>query len=152
MTARKAWAAVAAKSAAKRPRTVSERSKAVRRPSAHPQTVLAPSTRSKYGAVRTGKYASKKEAKRAAELKLLEKAGKVQGLREQQDFELIPKQVGERSLSYRADFVYEEVSEDDKGLIRLQTIVEDCKGYRTPEYRLKRKLMLFLKGIRIRET
>ena len=49
----------------------------------------------------------------------------------------------ERPVRYVADFVYLE-----NGI----EVVEDCKGVRTKEYVIKRKLMLFLKGIRIRET
>ena len=94
------------------------------------------------------KFDSKREAKRAAELALLEKAGEISNLRRQVKFELIPKQdingkCAERAASYVADFVY------------LDTVgrltVEDCKGFRTPEYILKRKLMLWLKGIRVQE-
>lgn len=43
--------------------------------------------------------------------------------------------------SYRADFKY---TEDGK------TVVEDVKGFRTKEYILKRKMMLWKYGIRIR--
>lgn len=99
--------------------------------------------RAKYGNRRVNGYASAKEAKRAAELKLLEKAGKIRNLREQVRYEVIPPQPWERGCYYVADFVYEE-----KGA----TVVEDCKGYRTPEYKIKRKLMLLVHGIRIRET
>lgn len=49
----------------------------------------------------------------------------------------------ERECTYVADFVYLQDGE---------IIVEDTKGFRTPEYKIKRKLMLFLKGIRIKET
>ena len=31
-------------------------------------------------------------------------------------------------------------------------VVEDAKGVRTPEYIIKRKLMLYLHGIRVREV
>lgn len=50
--------------------------------------------------------------------------------------------VVERECSYKADFVYTEGGE---------TVVEDVKGYRTKEYIIKRKLMLHVYGIRIRE-
>ncbi len=60
---------------------------------------------SKYGNRRTNGYASKREASRAQELRLLEKAGKIHNLREQVPFELIPKQDGERARKYVADFV-----------------------------------------------
>ena len=89
------------------------------------------------------KFDSKKEAWRYAELLLQEKAGEIHRLRRQVKYELIPKQDGERAAYYVADFVYIEGN---------QIVVEDCKGYRTDLYRLKRKIMLWRYGIRIRET
>lgn len=76
-------------------------------------------------------------------LRLLERAGRISDLKRQVSFELIPKQDGERACNYVADFTY---MEDGK------LVVEDCKGFRTPEYRLKRKLMLWVHGIKIKET
>ncbi len=88
-------------------------------------------------------FASKKEGKRYQELRLLERAGEIQGLRLQVPYELIPKQKGERACTYYADFVY---MEDGK------QVVEDTKGVKTPLYVVKRKLMLWVHGIRIREV
>ena len=93
-------------------------------------------------------FDSKKEARRYTELLLLERAGTIQELRRQVKFELIPSQrydgkVVERPCSYVADFVYRE-----KGNL----IVEDTKGLKTRDYIIKRKLMLYLCGIRIREV
>ena len=98
-----------------------------------------------------GGYASRKEARRAAELKLMEKAGVITHLREQVKFVLIPAQEGERECSYVADFVYHEDS--GNGYIWKQ-VVEDVKSptSRTKDYIIKRKLMLFVHRIRIRET
>lgn len=87
-------------------------------------------------------FDSKREAKRYSELKLLERAGVIQNLRLQVKFELIPKQQGERACTYIADFVYEENG---------QTVVEDAKGMKTKDYIIKRKLMLWIHGIKIRE-
>lgn len=93
-------------------------------------------------------FDSKKEANRYQELVLLEKAGVIKNLSRQVKFVLIPSQrdetgkVIERECSYKADFVYTEGGE---------TVVEDVKGYRTKEYIIKRKLMLHVHGIRIRE-
>ena len=92
-------------------------------------------------------FDSYKEAKRYQELKALEKYGVIQDLQLQAKFLLIPSQringkVVERECSYKADFVYKENG---------KTIVEDTKGFRTPDYIIKRKLMLFVHGIRIRE-
>ena len=88
-------------------------------------------------------FDSVKEYHRWGVLRLLERAGRITDLKRQVSYELIPKQQGERACSYVADFTY---NEDGK------LVVEDCKGYRTPEYRLKRKLMLWVHGIRIKET
>ena len=88
-------------------------------------------------------FDSVKEYHRWGMLKLLERAGRISDLKRQVSYELIPKQKGERACSYVADFTY---MEDGK------LVVEDCKGFRTPEYRLKRKLMLWIHGIRIKET
>ena len=97
----------------------------------------------KYGNTKTNGYDSKAEARRAGELKLLERAGKISDLQEQVAYEIIPKQAGERAAHYVADFSYFENGE---------LVVEDCKGFRTPTYILKRKLMLYTFGIKVRET
>ena len=96
-------------------------------------------------------FDSKKEANRYKELRLLEKAGEIKDLRTQVKFKLIPAQrdeatgkVIERECSYKADFVYYE--EDG------ETVVEDVKGFRTKDYIIKRKLMLYQYGLRIREV
>lgn len=95
-------------------------------------------------------YDSAKEARRAAELRLLERAGQITNLRRQVQFELIPSQkrngkVIERPATYTADFVYMEGDE---------MVVEDVKSpaTRTPQYILKRKLMLWEYGIVVREV
>lgn len=94
------------------------------------------------------KFDSRKEANRYFELKLLEQAGKITDLKTQQKFELIPSQqiagkVVERPCNYIADFVYKE-----NGKI----IVEDTKGFKTKDYIIKRKLMLYVYGIKIKEV
>ena len=105
--------------------------------------------RNKYGAKKITAsdgqvFDSKKEFHRWCELKLLERAGKISGLCRQVSYELIPKQDGERACNYIADFVY--FNEEGK------QVVEDCKGYRTDAYKIKKKLMLLVHGIRIYET
>ena len=89
-------------------------------------------------------FDSTKEFQRYGVLRLLERAGKISNLRRQVSFELIPKQEGERACTYIADFCYT----DEKG----DLIVEDSKGFRTDAYKIKRKLMLWVHGIRIKET
>lgn len=89
-------------------------------------------------------FDSHKEGLRYRELQLLEKAGEVSGIERQVTYELIPKQPGERALKYIADFRYK----NKEG----QLIVEDVKGYKTEVYKIKRKLMMYVHGIKIRET
>ena len=107
------------------------------------------SGKNKYHAQKSGGYDSRKEHRRAIELQMMQRAGIISNLREQVSYELIPTQhdekgkVIERACSYVADFVYV----DEHG----NTIVEDTKGMRTDAYRIKRKLMLRVHGIRISE-
>lgn len=106
--------------------------------------------KSKYGNIKTTTsdgitHDSMKEANRWCELKLLERAGKIRLLQRQIKFELIPKQEGERAVFYVADFTY---IEDDK------FVVEDVKSPATRKkesYIIKRKLMLWVHGIKIKE-
>ena len=97
----------------------------------------------------TGGHQSKKESKWASYYHTLQNAGIIRGLEEQVRFELLPAQRDpngkqlERPLAYDADFVYI----DDLGVH-----VVDAKGFRTEVYRLKRKLMLYLRHIRIEEV
>ena len=98
-----------------------------------------------------GVFDSKREYERWCELRLLERAGKITGLQRQVKYELVPMQrapgkkgkVIEFPVNYIADFVY---------VANGQTIVEDSKGFRTDEYKIKRKLMFYVHGIRIKET
>ena len=107
----------------------------------------------KYRNIKSGKYDSKKEKYRADLLKLLEKQGEISNLKEQVKFELIPSQYEvingkkrclEKSCSYIADFTYCDVNGN--------FIVEDTKGFKTKDYIIKRKLMLSVHGIRIKEV
>jgi hypothetical protein len=90
---------------------------------------------------------SKGEAARWQELKLLERAGEITELDRQVPYDLTVK--GEVIGSYVADFTY---FERDKTMPNLRHVVEDFKGFRTAEYRLKAKLMKAIYGIEIRET
>lgn len=109
------------------------------------------------------RHASIKEANRWCELKMLERAGRIRELDRQVSFELIPRQteavlryskegkrlkdglkVVERSVVYKADFVYYDVASGCN-------VVEDTKGKKTKDYVIKRKLMLWRHGIRIKE-
>lgn len=106
-------------------------------------------TKSKYHAVKCNGYDSRKEYYRAQQLKLWLKAGLISDLREQVVFLLVPPQINgegvkEKPVRYKADFVYVD---NATGC----TVVEDTKGFRTPEYIIKRKLMLQVHGITIKE-
>ena len=114
--------------------------------------------RTKYGnhkvTVNGIRFDSQKEANRWRELVLLERAGRITDLRRQVKYELIPAQrvkgkCVERAVSYIADFTYR----DERGHL----VVEDVKGYRDPQnaayakFVLKRKLMLWIHHIRVKE-
>jgi hypothetical protein len=105
---------------------------------------------------------SAREADRYAELLLLQRAVRISDLRLQVKYVLIPAQYEyyerygkngkrlkdgkrciEKECAYIADFVYKEDGKD---------VVEDVKGMRTKEYLIKRKLMLWVHGIRIKEV
>lgn len=113
-------------------------------------------------------FDSKKEANRYCELKLLQRAGVIEDLELQKEFELIPAQYEtfarygktgkrlqdgkrciEKSCVYKADFAYKKGG---------QLVVEDVKGYRDPasaayaKFVIKRKLMLERYGVRIVEV
>lgn len=108
-------------------------------------------------------FDSKKEYYRYCELKMLLQKGEISNLRTQVKFTLVPTQretdvigkrggvvkgkVIEREVAYYADFVYT----DKNG----HTIVEDVKGYRGggayTVFTMKRKLMLYVFGIKVRE-
>lgn len=108
-------------------------------------------------------YASRKELKRFQELELMQAAGRITGLRKQVKFVLIPaqyepdwidyskstqgrKQKGkliEHEVAYVADFVYLKDGE---------MVVEDAKGFRTKDYIIKRKMMLYFHKIKVQEV
>lgn len=105
-------------------------------------------------------FDSKKEGMRWLLLKDMERAGEIRDLQRQVSFELLPaiwrdevvhlktkdkveRRLVQRAVHYVADFVY--TTREGR------TIVEDTKGVRLPEYILKKKMMLALKGIEITE-
>ena len=102
-------------------------------------------------------FDSVKEGQRWCELRLMQRAGYIRDLERQVKFVLIPVQkdpatgkVIERECSYVADYMYWE-NHANEG---WKKVVEDVKSTatKTPEYRIKRKLMLTEYGIRIREV
>lgn len=101
---------------------------------------------SKYRAVRTQvdgiTFASKAEAARYQELRLLVRAGEICDLELQPSYPLVfnATKIGR----YVGDFRY--VTSHGA------TVVEDVKGVKTPVYRLKKKLMLAIHGVQISEV
>lgn len=97
--------------------------------------------RSKYGAVKTEvdgiRFDSKKEAKRYGELKVMVGAGQVRWFTMQVPFRL------DGGTIYRADFLV--VWADGS------VAVEDCKGFLTASYRIKRREVEHKFGFTIRE-
>lgn len=95
------------------------------------------------------RFDSKAEYRRWVYLVSLQRAREIRGLQRQVRYELIPAQPRpsggtERACFYVADFVYRRMDEE--------IVVEDVKGAVTPEYRLKRKLMLWVHGIEVQEV
>lgn len=97
------------------------------------------------------KFDSQREHQRYVILKLMERAGKIKNLRRQVKFVLIPTQrddsgkLLEKECSYIADFCYYDFALG-------QEVVEDAKGMKTDVYKIKKKLMLYIHGIQVRET
>jgi len=109
-------------------------------------------------------FDSRKEARRYLYLKHELDTGKISDLQRQVRFELIPAQrepdtVGPRggvkkgktielAVDYVADFVYKDAEGNQ--------VVEDVKGYKDGSgykiFVLKRKLLLYIYGIRIKEV
>lgn len=98
-----------------------------------------------------GVFDSIKEYRRWQQLKLMQERGEIKLLQRQVKYELIPLQkingkTIERACNYLADYVYTQDGD---------IIVEDVKSEITrkkPEYIIKRKLMLWRYGIRIKEV
>jgi hypothetical protein len=87
------------------------------------------------------KFDSKAEADRWGQLVAMQQARAITHLRRQVAYPIDVN--GLRICKYVADFVYQEAG---------QTVVEDVKGKATPVYALKKKLMLAVYGIAIREV
>lgn len=99
--------------------------------------------RAKYGNIKTEfdgvLYDSKREAKRAGELALLQRAGQISDLKRQERFALV---VNDQPIcTYVCDFSYR----DHTG----QRVIEDSKGFQTPEFKLKAKLMKAVHGVEV---
>lgn len=108
----------------------------------------------KYGAKPTVvdgiRFASMKEARRFQELKMLEKAGEIHTIELQPKYPIIAvRLIGGGSMKvadYVADFRYQTKKYPS------EVVVEDVKGFKTPVYRLKKKIVEVQYGIQIREV
>jgi hypothetical protein len=101
----------------------------------------------KYGAepveIDGHKFPSKKEAGRYLKLRMMKAAKLIKKLRLQVRYEL--NEGGTHSVVYVADFVYIDCT---TGL----EVVEDAKGFKTREYKKKKRLMLQIQKIKIKEV
>ena len=94
-----------------------------------------------------GTFDSQKEYKRWNVLKVLQRSNKISNLERQVKFELQPsfKLNGKtvRGISYYADFVYK---------LNGSKVVEDCKGFKTPVYKLKKKMFEYKYQTELKES
>ena len=102
------------------------------------------------------KFSSKKEAKRYLELKEMQKRGEIKDLslqpaftfsvcrRDTNEFCLLRYRDSNRVLKYIADFAYTTIDE--------KLVIEDAKGFKTPEYKIKKSLMFHVHGIEVQEV
>lgn len=92
-------------------------------------------------------FDSKKEFLRYLVLEDRQAKGEIKNLKRQVPFILVPAfNVGKkryREMRYIADYVYEENGKQ---------VVEDCKGFRTEVYKIKKKLMAYIYQIEIKEV
>jgi hypothetical protein len=102
---------------------------------------------SKFGAKKTIvdgiTFDSKWESERYGQLRAMERGGIVTDLELQVKYDIVINDI--KICKYIADFVYKEESPDGK----IKEIVEDAKGFETPEFKLKKKLMKAVHGIDI---
>ncbi len=89
------------------------------------------------------RFASQKEGKRYRELTIMENAGLIADLKMQP--RIVCQANGVKICTYVADFVYWCRE-------RKRMIHEDAKGFKTPVYKLKKKIVLALTGIEIVEV
>ena len=86
------------------------------------------------------RFSSKREAARYDQLKFLEKHGKISELVLQPEFPI--RVCGELICNYRGDFSY---------WYGIDRVIEDVKGFKTPVYRLKKKLLKAVLGLEVTE-
>lgn len=86
-------------------------------------------------------FHSRKEAFRYQALKLLEKAGEITDLKLQPVYNFVLDD--KRIFTYKGDFEYK---------LDGEIVLEDVKGYKTPIYNLKKKIIEAVYKISILET
>ena len=89
------------------------------------------------------KFDSKKEAKRYQELVIMQKAGLIRDLKCQQPYAITVNTFP--ICKYIVDFIYYDNN-------AAELIIEDVKGFKTPVYKIKKKLMKACHNIEILET
>ena len=113
----------------------------------HPKARKHQKYRNRVTETADGRFDSEAEYRHWCHLKIRQRVGEITDLRRQVVFELIPAQKrpsggSERACNYIADFVYQEGG---------KTVCADVKGCATGEYIMKRKLMLHIHGVEVKE-
>lgn len=91
-------------------------------------------------------FASKREATRYSQLRLLERAGLISNLKCQVKMPVAIN--GIHVMTYIADFTYWDKSKGEVPVL----VTEDVKGFRTSEYKLKRRIIEAYYRTKITET
>ena len=95
-----------------------------------------------------GEFYSALEYSRWRQLNTQLEKGMISNLERQVKYLLVPRQFDERgnllekAITYTAEFRYS---------VNGRVVLEDTKKHDTPDYIMKRKLMLYLHGIRLKE-
>jgi hypothetical protein len=91
-------------------------------------------------------FDSAKEAQRFWELRILQSSGQIKGLICDKNLLTFALEVnGVHICKYEADFAYRKMDDPDR------VIVEDVKGLRTREFKIKKRLMKAVRGIDVVE-
>jgi hypothetical protein len=97
------------------------------------------------------RFASRKEGKRYADLKILEIGGRIANLELQPEYPVVIN--GVKVCTYKADFRYFDPHVVGPNGQKGGVVVEDVKGIKTPIYRIKKKMVeAAYPGVIISET
>lgn len=105
-------------------------------------------------------FDSKREASRWQELKLLERAGKIAGLKRQVEYILAPSvkfegaKRAQPAMRIKVDFAYQEITRTGAGMSWSNNILEDTKSPATvtTAFTMRRHLLKHIHGLDIRLT